>query len=264
MNHFVESNLLSTTKLCKQASITLVIPSYNQGDFLDRAISSVFEQNIPVEVYVMDGGSTDESIDIIRKWETKLAGWYSGSDGGQSSAINQGIANGDADYVCWLNSDDWLLPNGLELLKKYLDGHQDCPAVYGKAWNYIQNTGKKEPIWVEPFSVKRLALRCVVSQPATLIRRSVWESLNGLDVSLDMVMDYDLWWRIYKRFGPMSFLDEYIAVNRDHGDTKTNSYRKKHYKEAIQTVRKHYGRVPIKWWLFQPYSVWYKSFFTNR
>lgn len=239
--------------------ITIAIPSYNQGIYLDKAISSVFEQNLSVEVFVIDGGSTDNSLEIIKKWEPQLSGWYSEKDNGQSSAVNKGIALGSAEYVCWLNSDDWLLPGALVRLLDFLEKNRECPAVYGKVWNYDQKTGRKKSVWVEPFSRKRLALRCIISQPGTLIRRSVWDRLSGLDESLGMVMDYDFWWRILNRFGPLVFLDEFVAVNRDHGLTKTNSLRKKHYKEAIEIVRRHYGSVPLKWWLYQPYSVWYKS-----
>lgn len=91
------------------------------------------------------------------------------------------------------------------------------------------------------------------------MRRSAWEQVGGLDPSLHMVMDYDLWWRLYNEVGPMVFLDEEVAVNRDHGETKTNTQRSKHYREAIRIVRQHYGRVPAKWILAWPYAVWYKS-----
>ncbi len=239
--------------------ITVVVPSLNQGKFLEKALLSIFEQNIPLQVFVIDGGSTDNSIEIIEKWSNNLSGWRSSKDIGQSSAINEGIELGNAPFVCWLNSDDWLLPNGLFSLSKHLLENPQIPAVYGKSYNFKQNNGVMTPVWVEPFNVKRLALRCIISQPATLIRRAVWETVGGVDVSLDMAMDYDLWWRIFQKFGELKFLDKYIAVNRIHKQTKTNRKRLKHYNEAIKIVRKYNGHVPMKWWLAQPYSVWYKS-----
>ena len=239
--------------------ITIVVPSYNQGQFLSEALDSIFEQNLPVEIFVMDGGSTDNSVEIIKTYADKLAGWRSFSDKGQAAAINEGIAKGTAPYVCWLNSDDLFLPGGLAHLLHALEGAPQHPAVYGRSWNKVEKSGRMYPVWVEPFNEHRLALRCIISQPATLIRRSAWEAIGGLDPTLYMTMDYDLWWRLLKNRGPLGFVDEFVAVNREHENTKTNTKRRQHYQEAMKVVRKYYGSVPLKWWLAQPYSVWYKS-----
>lgn len=239
--------------------VTIAVPSFNQGEFLDDALASIFQQNVPVEVYVLDGGSSDNSTEVIRKWEHRLAGWRSHADDGQAAAINEGISQGYAPYVCWLNSDDWILPNGLIKLLEELNMDPEAPVAYGRSWNFKQKNGKCYPVWVEPFNEHRLALRCIVSQPATLIRRTAWEDVDGVDGSLRMAMDYDLWWRLFKLAGPLRFVDDYIAVNREHLATKTKNNRRWHYQEAIQVVRKHYGRVPIKWWLAQPYAVWFKA-----
>ena len=243
----------------EQAQVTIAVPSYNQGRYLDKALASIFTQDIPVEVYVMDGGSTDNSVAIIRKWEKQLAGWRSHRDEGQSAAINEGIAKGKANFVCWLNSDDWLLPGSLANLLAAMNNHPSTPVVYGKAWNFQEKKQTTNPIWVESFSARRLALRCIIAQPATLIRRSAWESVGGLDETLHMAMDYDLWWRLFKAFGPLQLLDEFVAVNREHPHTKTKNNRRLHYQEAIKIVMKHNGHVPLKWWLAQPYKVWLKS-----
>lgn len=239
--------------------ITIAVPSYNQGRFLDKALSSIFDQKLPIEVFVVDGGSTDNSIEVIQKWESQLAGWRSHRDKGQSAAINEGIAKGRAPYVCWINSDDWLLPDSLSSLVNLLEQHPQAPAAYGKAWNFIEKNNSMHPVWVEPFNPRRLALRCIIAQPATLIRRSAWEKLGGLDENLHMTMDYDLWWRLFKTFGPLVFLDEFAAVNREHALTKTKTNRRRHYQEAIKTIRKHNSHVPLKWWLAQPYKVWFMS-----
>jgi glycosyltransferase involved in cell wall biosynthesis len=239
--------------------VTVVVPSFNQGEFLENALTSIFDQEVPLEVFVMDGGSVDNSIDVIHKWEPKLAGWRSHLDNGQAAAINEGVACGSAPYVCWLNSDDWFLPGALERLVAELQNNLDTPVVYGCAWNVIEKTGKKFPIWVEPFNVNRLSLRCIISQPATLIRRSAWESVGGVNPDLHMAMDYDLWWRLYKSFGSLRFINQFVAVNREHDNTKTKTQRRLHYQEAMYVVNKHFGRVPLKWWIAQPYAVWYKS-----
>jgi len=239
--------------------VTIAVPSFNHGRFLERALASIFEQDLPVEVFVADAGSTDNSLDIIRRQSVRLTGWRSYTDRGQAAAINECIAKGRAPYVCWLNSDDWLATGGLRRLVSALELKPMAPAAYGQVWNYIEATNTKIPVWVERFSERRLALRCIVSQPGTLVRRSAWEAVGGLDERLRMAIDYDLWWRLYRRFAPLEFVDEFVALNRDHVDTKTNTQRQLHYKEAMQIVRKHYGRVPLKWWLAQPYAVWWKS-----
>ncbi|MDP9813443.1 glycosyltransferase involved in cell wall biosynthesis [Rhizobium tibeticum] len=239
--------------------VTIAVPSYNQGQFLDQALSSIFEQDVPVEVFVMDGGSTDNSKEVIAKWATRLSGHRSHKDAGQAAAINEGIALGHAKYVCWLNSDDWFLPGSLSQLIAQAENTREGAMVYGRCWNFIEKTKTLKPVWVEPFSEKRLSLRCIIAQPATLIRRSAWQQIGGVDPALHMAMDYDLWWRLYRECGPPHFVDEYVAVNRVHAGTKTRNQRRLHYQEAIKVVRRHHGRVPSKWWLAQPYSVWLKA-----
>jgi glycosyltransferase involved in cell wall biosynthesis len=241
------------------ALITVVIPSLNHARYIEAALRSLQGQSVPLEVFVMDGGSTDGTIEILERWSGWLGGWRSERDSGQSSAINEGISRGTAPYVCWLNSDDWFLPNAMVDLVNCLGDDLGSPVAYGRAWNVNEDNGKRKEVWVERFNERRLATRCFISQPATLIRRRVWEEIGGLDSSLSMAMDYDLWWRIFKKFGPFRFVDKILAVNRDHKETKTRKFRHLHYMEAIKVVRRHYGYAPIKWWLAQPYSVWLKA-----
>ncbi len=239
--------------------MTIAIPSFNQGRFLDDALSSIFQQDVAVEVFVVDGGSTDDTLAVVDRWKDRLAGFRSHPDDGQAAAINEGIAAGTAPFVCWLNSDDWLLKDGLRELVRHLQANPAAPAVYGRCWNVDQRSGRRSRVWVEPFNARRLAIRCIVAQPATLIRRSAWDAVGGVDASLHMVMDYDLWWRLYRQFGPLAFVDAFVAVNRIHDATKTGTQRRRHYAEAMAVVRRHNGWVPLKWWLAQPFAVWYRA-----
>ena len=239
--------------------VTVAIPSYNQEEFLQDCLKSVWAQNVDAEVFVCDAGSTDGSVKILQQCASQLTGWRSHPDAGQAAAINEGVARGSAPFVCWVNSDDWLLPNAMLKLMHSLEAHPDAPAAFGRVWNYEQKSGRRWPVWTQEFTENNMALRCVVSQPGTLIRRSAWEAVGGLDPSLHMAMDYDLWWRLSKRFGPFVRIEDYVAVNRDHTNTKTRRLRKRHYAEAMAIVRRHYGKVPAKWWLYYPYAVWWKS-----
>jgi len=239
--------------------VTVAVPSHNQGRYLGQALESIFAQGVPVEVFVADAGSRDGTMDVIRKWEARLLGWRSHSDAGQSSAINEGIAKGTAPYVCWLNSDDWWMEGGLARLVDALDARPDAAMAYGRAWNFDERTQRMKPVFVRPFGERLMAQVNIISQPATLIRRSAWETLGGVDETLHMAMDYDLWWRLFRKYGAPLFVDAYTGVNREHATTKTGTQRRAHYREAMQVVKRHYGRIPLKWWLAQPYAVWYRS-----
>ena len=242
------------------ARVTLAVPSHNQGRFLGDALESIFSQDVPVEVFVADGGSKDESVDVIRRFESRLAGWRSHEDRGQAAAINEGVARGTAPYVAWLNSDDLLEPGGLRKLVGALERDEQAPMAYGRVWDAFADGGARKPVFgVRPFSEWWMAQLCIVSQPGTLVRRSAWQALGGVDEALHLAMDYDLWWRLYRTFGTPAFVDDFVAVNRVHGATKTSTLRSRHYREAMAVVRKHYGRVPLKWYLAQPYAVWYRT-----
>lgn len=242
------------------ARVTLAVPSFNQGRFLGAALESIFAQDLPVEVYVADGGSTDESVEVIRRFESRLLGWRSRKDAGQAAAINEGVAAGTAPFVAWLNSDDLLLEGGLARLAAALEAAPAAPFAYGRVWDRFEAGGPRRPVvMVRPWSEWWMAQACIVSQPGTLVRRSAWEAVGGVDAALHLAMDYDLWWRLARRFGPPAFLDDFVAENRVHGATKTSTLRARHYREAISVVRRHYGRVPLKWYLAQPYAVWYRT-----
>lgn len=231
----------------------------NQGCFLDAALSSIFEQDVSVEVMLADGGSEDETLSVIDKWHDHLTWWRSSPDEGQASAINEAIAMGGAPYVGWLNSDDLLKPGGLAAMIAALEDTSTAPAVYGQCDLISEHGDRTGQYLTSEFSERMLAMRCFIAQPATLIRRSVWESVGGLNPDYHMALDYDLWWRIYRQAGEPIYLKETIASMRIHDAAKTAVFRSRHYREAMQVLSRHYGRVPMKWYLVWPYAVWIRT-----
>ena len=229
------------------AQITIAVPSFNQGRYLNDTLSSIFEQDLPVEVFVLDGGSTDNSLEIIKQWEPKLAGWRSHTDTGQASAINEGIARGSAPHVCWINSDDFYFPGGL---KKLLDTLKDQPGkqfTYGRCWSVSAKGKKRAPYLTLPFSSRIFANFCFIAQPATLITRYAWEKTGGLNEDMQMAFDYDLWWRLVNEYGKPEYCRQFVAATRMHKDTKTATRTDLHYQESIAVVKRNWGSVPIKW-----------------
>ncbi len=237
--------------------IAIAIPNFNQGRFLEEALESVFAQRgVDLRVAVVDGGSTDSSLAVIRRCEGKLTYWRSHSDQGQAAAINEGIDRlGEADYVGWLNADDLLLPEGLHRMALYLEKHPQCVAVFGKA-QVIDEDGRVTGTYpTRPFARKSFSQTCTICQPATLIRRTVWQAIGGLDESLHMCLDYDLWWRLSKG-GSIEFLEEFVACSREHGATKTQTQRTRLYQEAVEVLQRHLGYVPWRWCLSETAYAW--------
>lgn len=229
-------------------TVTCVIPSLNQGEFIEKTILSALRQEgiKDLEMIVMDGGSTDETLTILKKYQSSFSFWKTGTDDGQAAAVNEGVKKGTGMYVCWLNSDDLFLPGGLKCLCTFLESHPQYVAVHGKA-KFIDEDGNETGDY--PSSVinrKTLQRTCPICQPATLIRRSVWDAVGGLDRDLSMCLDYDLWWRLLA-VGKIGYLDDYVACSRLHHETKTVKFKKQHYREAFWILRKNTGKVPFKW-----------------
>lgn len=237
--------------------VGIVIPNHDQGRFLAQAIESVFEQTgVDLQVAVLDGGSADGSLTVIRRYEARLAYWRSLPDRGQAAAINEGIERlQDTDFVGWLNADDLLLSRALVRLAGYLAERSECAAVFGRA-HLINEVGQGIGEYpVRPFKKRDFARTCTICQSASLIRRTAWHAVGGLDESLEMCMDYDLWWRLSK-VGPIGFLEEFVACARDHSATKTQTQKNRMYQEAFEVLRRHLGYVPWRWCLSEAAYAW--------
>jgi len=229
-------------------AIGLVIPSYNQGEFMGRALMSALSQDtISLELAVCDGGSTDATLAVVEQYGDRLAYFRSHSDRGQASAVNEGISHlPDTQFVGWLNADDVLLPSGLKVMAAELRRNSELVAVYGRAYVIDEHDNIVGTYPTKSLSARRLAIHCPICQPASLIRRSAWDDLGGLDESLRTCMDYEFWWRLMKR-GKIGFVKEFVACTRDHPYTKTRSLRKTVHDEAVAVLLRHRGMVPRNW-----------------
>ena len=179
---------------------TVVTPSLNQGQFLEETIRSVLLQGYPnLEYIVIDGGSSDESVEIIRKYEKWLAYWSSEPDRGQSHAINKGFRRATGEIVAWLNSDDVYERDALRLGVTSLINHA-ADMVYGDCFVINERGEHLRRLDPPAFSLPNLLLDSFIPQPATFFRRHVFELIGLLDEDFNYAMDYDLWLRIASHF----------------------------------------------------------------
>jgi len=235
--------------------VTVAVPSYNQGRFLDATLRSIFAQPVPVEVMLADGGSTDETQDVIAQWGHQLAWWRSAPDEGQAASINEAIARGSAPFVCWMNSDDLFLPYGLAALLRTLQANPGAAVAYGGC-RLIDETGSLIGFFRgKEVTEHSLSRRNVVPQPASLMRREAWERVNGLKENLHFSLDYDLWWRLYRSGAKFTVLDTEVAAARFHANAKSFTKPREMYEEAKSVVHQHYGCVPVSWRIKEPFSV---------
>jgi GT2 family glycosyltransferase len=202
--------------------VTIVSPSLNQGAYVEQAIESVLGQDYPrLEYIVVDGGSTDGTLETLRRYEGRLR-WISERDAGQAAAINKGFAMGSGEILGWLNCDDGYEPGAITRVVRSFLARPDVMMVYGEA-RFVDAAGRDLGLCkqVEPFDLDRLVhWGDIVVQPAAFFRRAAFEALSGLDETLHWTMDYDLWIRIGRRF-PVLYVPERLAWYRLTGANKT-------------------------------------------
>jgi len=222
--------------------ITVVTPSLNQGQFLEDTILSVLGQQYPnLEYIILDGGSTDESVEIIRKYEHNLAYWISEKDGGQAEAINQGFGRASGDILCWLNSDDMYLPGTLLHIAGRLDPSKS-ELLFGNCLHFLQNSSITYGSNVrESHAQTDLRLTDYIIQPSTFWTRKAWQQTGTLDESLDFGFDWE-WFLRAKKSG-VAFLadDEYLSVYRIHPNHKTGTGGERRRKELAGIYGRHAG-----------------------
>lgn len=192
--------------------VSIITPSFNQGRYLEDTIRSVLEQDYPrIEYIIVDGGSTDGSLDIIKRYADRLTKWVSEPDLGQTDAINKGFSMAKGDIFAWLNSDDTYLPGAVAGAVDYLQQHPHIGMVYGTAY-YIDEMGERIARYPAGPTDYRGLRRGVttVSQQAMFFRARLWRMVGPLDPTFYYAMDYDLWVRI-AAVSPIAFHPCYWA-----------------------------------------------------
>lgn len=235
--------------------ISVVIPCYQQGKYLSAAIESLITQGYPdLEIIVMDGGSTDNTVEIIRRYEKYLSYWTSAPDGGQTNALRSGFERATGEIFAWLCSDDLLLPGTLLKVNEYFQKHQKIDAVFGDAI-WIDASGhairaKKE------MRFSRLVLlydHNYLPQPSTFWTRQIFDVVGRLNSEFNLAMDADLWSRI-ARAGQFAHVPTYLACMRWYPEQKTQRLRPRALmEESLIRARDGYGWPPaLERYLLRP------------
>ncbi|MDE7310465.1 MAG: glycosyltransferase [Eubacterium sp.] len=226
--------------------ITIVTPSFNQGKYIRRTIESVLSQNIKgLEYFVMDGGSTDETVSILKEYGSRIT-WKSEKDKGQADAVNKGIKAARGEIIGWLNSDDIYYPGALQKVLAVFEKYQEQNVVYGNAYHIDEQDNIIEEYQTQDFNYEQLKKVCYICQPALFFRKALTEKYGYLDESLQYCMDYDYWLRLGK--GETFYhLHEILAGSRLYEDNKTLGARRSVHEEMLSMQEKNLGKADAAW-----------------
>jgi glycosyltransferase involved in cell wall biosynthesis len=224
--------------------ISVVTPSYNQGDFLEETIRSVLLQNYPnLEYIIMDGGSTDNSVDVIRYYEPWLASWISQKDKGQANAINAGFSRSTGDLLCWLNSDDTFTPNALWWIAQAFNNHQDAQVVYGNSALIDQDSRLIRELHDVPFNKWAYVMGGInLHQAAVSWRKDLFFQLGGLSEELVDAIDGDLFIRYAMSGARFVYIRKILAGFRKHPLSKT--VLSNNHTREVMYAKRYYVKEP--------------------
>jgi glycosyltransferase involved in cell wall biosynthesis len=228
-----------------QPLVSIITPSYNQAAFLEQTLRSVLDQDYPnLEYLVVDGGSDDGSVEIIKRYESRLAWWVSEKDRGQAEAINKGLARAKGDYVTWLNSDDFYLPGAIRSAVEVLQARPETALVYGDVLA-VDATGKVTKVLrYANWGLEGLMGFNIIGQPAVFMRRSALERAGTLDLSYHYLLDHQLWLRVAQQ-GAMQYVPQQWAAARFHSQSKNVAASANFGKEAYRIVEWMQGQPAL-------------------
>ncbi len=231
----------------RDPAVSIVTPCLNMARYLEAAVRSVLEQDYPaVDYLVVDGGSTDGSVDLLRRYTGRLR-YLSEPDRGPADAINKGFRLARGEILAWLNADDYYLTRtAVSEAVRAFARHPEAAVVYADGV-WVDEEGREiGPYPVADFDPRRLARECFLCQPAAFIRRRAFEEIGGLNPDLKYAFDYDLWIRLARRF-PFVRVPGRWAASRMHRATITLGARRAVFRETLELLRRHYGYVPFRW-----------------
>jgi glycosyltransferase involved in cell wall biosynthesis len=233
-------------------SMSIVTPSYNQADYIESTIHSVLEQQYPeLDYLIMDGGSQDGTVDILRRFDGRLR-WVSERDGGQSAAVNEGFRRTTGEIIGWVNSDDEYAPGALRVVGQYFAEHPQvewlfgrCPIIDKRSRPYKAWITRYKEFWLRRYSYRRLLIENFISQPAVFFRRRLLDQVGHLDPAYHCAMDYHLWVRMGAVAKP-AFIDRELAYFRISGENKMSLQYQRSFDEELHAARRVAdGQYPI-------------------
>jgi glycosyltransferase involved in cell wall biosynthesis len=228
-----------------QPKISIITPSFNQGDFIGHTIDSVLNQSYPdLEYIVVDGGSTDCTLEVLNRYSGRIS-WISEKDGGQSNAINKGLRLANGEVIAYLNSDDIYLPDSLSAVGEFFASHPEAAWLTGKC-RLIDQHGSEirkaimlyKNFWLQLSSYRVLLTLDYISQPATFWRRRVINEIGYFDENLKYAMDYDYSLRVGRKY-KLWVLNKYLAAFRIHSSSKTGSSARVQFREDLHVSRRY-------------------------
>ena len=245
-------NSMQTSK--HYPKVLVVTPSYNQGAFIRDTIESVLSQDYPnLEYLVIDGGSTDETVNILREYDNDPRfRWTSEPDEGQADAIHKGFMLGESDILAWLCSDDYYLPDAISTAVSTMTA-KNAQFVFGNTVLINKNSGFLRYLVHSDFHPKQFKLRLPISQPACFWTRELYEKTGGIDLSLVQIMDRDLFWRM-SRFVSFVYIPSFLSVVRIYKETKTSQLFGTVQRDETAMSEKRMGEsLPLYFAQYLPY-----------